>query len=122
MYLQRKAGVTICGRYDIVALFALVGRCVALQECGWVTVALRRFVGGFGPLFGAPKAEQEKSIGAFLRQCRSRQPAVRTATRVCGILKMALIIEFQMCFGAILCKNARQPRVYKAFGTRRKEV
>ena len=76
----------------------------------------------FCPLFGAPKAEQEKSIGAFLRQCRSRQPAVRTATRVCGILKMALIIEFQMCFGAILCKNARQPRVYKAFGTRRKEV
>ena len=32
MYLQRKAGVTICGRYDIVALFALVGRCVALQD------------------------------------------------------------------------------------------
>ena len=62
--------------------------------------------------FGAPKAEQEKSIGAFLRQCRSRQPAVRTATRGCGVLKMALIIEFQMCFGAILCKNARQPRVY----------
>ena len=72
--------------------------------------------------FGAPKAEQEKSIGAFLRQCRSRQPAVRTATRVCDILRLALIIKFQMCFGAILCKNARQPRVYKAFGTRRKEV
>ena len=42
--------------------------------------------------------------------------------RVCGILRLALIIEFQMCFGAILCKNTRQPRVYKDFGTRRKEV
>ena len=76
----------------------------------------------FGPLFGAPKAEQEKSIGAFLRQCRSRQPAVRTATRGCGILKMVLILRPRICFDAILCKNTRQPRVYKAFGTRRKEV
>lgn len=80
------------------------------------------FSGGFEQAFGAPKKKQEKGIGAFLRQCRSRQPAVRTATRVCGVLKMALIIEFQMWFGAILCKNARQPRVYKAFRTRRKEV
>ena len=66
MYLQRKAGVTICGRYYIVALFALVGRCVALQECGWVTVALRRFVGGFGPLFGAPKATAGESLWRFI--------------------------------------------------------
>ena len=80
------------------------------------------FWSGFDPLFGTPKAEQEKGIGAFPHLCRSRQPAVRTAMRVCGILRLALIIEFQMCFGAILCKNARQPRVYKAFGTRRKEV
>lgn len=103
-------------------MFALVGRFVASQERGRVTIAAPEVWSVFGPLFGAPKAEQEKSIGAFLRQCRSRQPAVRTATRVCGILRLALIIEFQMCFGAILCKNARQPRVYKAFGTRRKEV
>ena len=31
-------------------------------------------------------------------------------------MEMALIIGLRMCFGAILCKNARQPRVYKAFG------
>ena len=36
------------------------------------------FWSGFDPLFGTPKAEQEKGIGAFLRQRRSRQPAVRT--------------------------------------------
>ena len=103
-------------------VFAPVGRFVASQERERVRIAAPEIWSVFGPLFGAPKAEQEKSIGAFLRQCRSRQPAVRTATRVCGILRLALIIEFQMCFGAILCKNARLPRVYKAFGTRRKEV
>ena len=103
-------------------VFAPVSRCVASQERGRVRIATPGSWNVFGPLFGAPKAEQEKSIGAFLRQCRSRQPAVRTATRVCDILRLALIIKFQMCFGAILCKNARQPRVYKAFGTRRKEV
>ena len=102
--------------------FAPVGRFVASQERGRVTIAAPEVWSVFGPLFGAPKAEQEKSIGAFLRQRRSQQPAVRTATGVHGVLKMTLIIEFQMCFGAILCKNARQPRVYKAFGTRRKEV
>ena len=109
-------------RYKCSPVFAPVGRFVASQGRGRVRIAAPEVWSVFGPLFGAPKAEQEKSIGAFLRQCRSRQPAVRTATRVCGVLKMALIIEFQMCFGAILCKNARQPRVYKAFGTRRKEV
>ena len=63
-------------------------------------------------------AMELKSIGAFLRQCHSRQPAVRTATRVCGVLKMALILRARIGFDAIICKNARQPRVYKAFGTR----
>ena len=38
------------------------------------------FWSGFDPLFDTPKAEQEKGIGAFLRQRRSRQPAVRAAT------------------------------------------
>ncbi len=37
----------------------------------------------------------------------------------CGILRLALIIGLRMCFGAILCKNTRHPRVYKAFGGRR---
>mgnify|MGYP000783922725 CR=1 FL=1 len=69
--------------------------------------------------FGAPKAEQEKGIGAFPHLCRSRQPAVRAATGVCGILEMALIIGLQICFDAILCKNAHQSRVCKTFGTRR---
>ena len=101
---------------------APVGRCVASWERGRVRIAPWQVERGFGPIFGAPKSGQEKGIGAFPHLCRSRQPAVRTATRVCGILRLALIIEFQMCFGAILCKNARQPRVYKAFGTRRKEV
>ena len=118
MYLQRKAGVTICGRYDIVALFALVGRCVALQECGWVTVALRRFVGGFGPLFGAPKSGQEKAFGALLRHWLSRQPAVRTATEVFGALKLTLIMRWRICFGAISCENARLPSVCRTFGRR----
>ena len=54
-----------------------------------------------------------------MRQRRSRQPAVRTATRVCGVLRLTLIIGPRMYFGAILCKKARQPRVYKAFGGRR---
>ena len=61
-------------------------------------------------------------MALFRANALSQQPAVRTATRDCGVLKMALIIELRMCFGAILCKSARQPRVYKAFRTRRKEV
>ena len=35
---------------------------------------------------------------------------------------LTLIVGLRMCFGAILWKNAHQPHVYKAFGTRRKEV
>ena len=101
---------------------APVGRCVASWERGRVRIVPWQVERGFGPIFGAPKSGQEKAFGALLRHWPLRQPAVRTATRVCGILRLALIIEFQMCFGAILCKNARQPRVYKAFGTRRKEV
>ena len=101
---------------------APVGRCVASWERGRVRIAPPGILSGFGPIFGAPKSGQEKAFGALLRHWPLQQPAVRTATRVCGILRLALIIEFQMCFGAILCKNARQPRVYKAFGRRRKEV
>lgn len=71
-----------------------------------------------GELFGAPKAKPEKGIDAFPRQCRLRQPAARTATGVCGVLRLTLIFSLPICFDAILCKNARQPRVCKAFGTR----
>lgn len=74
---------------------------------------------GLPRLCGGRRKRQEKGIGAFLRQRRSRQPAVRTATRVCGVLRLTLIIGPRMYFGAILCKKARQPRVYKAFGGRR---
>lgn len=70
-------------------------------------------------LCGGRKQRQEKGIGAFLRQRRSRQPAVRTVTRVYGVLRLTLIIGPRMYFGAILCKKARQLRVYKAFGGRR---
>jgi len=75
-----------------------------------------------GPIFSAPKSEQEKGIGAFRANAYSRQPAVRTATRVCGVLRLTLIIGPRMYFGAILCKKARQPRIYKAFGGRRHSV
>lgn len=74
---------------------------------------------GLPRLCGGRRKRQEKGIGTFLRQRRSRQPAVRTATRVCGVLRLTLIIGPRMYFGAILCKKARQPRVYKAFGGRR---
>ena len=77
-----------------------------------------QFESGFGPIFGAPKSGQEKSIGAFSAPCHSRQPAVRTATRVCGILKLTLIVRRRICFGAISRKNARLPRVCRAFGRR----
>ena len=42
----------------------------------------------FGPLFGAPKAEQEKSIGAFLRQrlfTAARSASCRKGLRVLEI-------------------------------------
>ena len=74
---------------------------------------------GLPRLCGGRRKRQEKGIGAFLRQRRSRQPAVRTVTRVCGVFRLTLIIGPRMYFGAILCKKARQPRVYKAFGGRR---
>lgn len=95
---------------------APVGRCVALREHGRVRIAPWQFESGFGPIFGAPKLGQEKSIGAFLRQCHSQQPAVRTATEVFSALKMALIMRRRICFGAISCKNACLPRVCRAFG------
>ena len=46
-------------------------------------------------------------------------PQCGLPSRVCGVLRLTLIVRLQMCFGAILCKKARQPRVYKAFGGRR---
>ena len=101
---------------------AACGPMCGLAGLRWGTDTTQPIWARVGELFGAPKAGQEKSIGAFLRQCRSRQPAVRTATRVCGVLRLTLIIGPRMYFGAILCKKARQLRVYKAFGTRRKEV
>ena len=97
---------------------APVGCCVASWERGRVRIAPWQVERGFGPIFGAPKSGQEKSIGAFLRQCHSQQPAVRTATRVCGILKLTLIVRRRICFGAISRKNARLPRVCRAFGRR----
>lgn len=97
---------------------ALVGRCVASQACGRVTVAPRRFWDGFGPLFGVPKAGQEKAFGALLRHWLSRQPAVRIATEVFTVLKLTLIMRRRLCFGAISCKNARLSRVCRGFGRR----
>ena len=49
-------------------VFAPVSRCVASQEHGRVRIAAPEVWRDFGPLFGAPKAEQEKGIGAFPRQ------------------------------------------------------
>ena len=83
-----------------------VGRCVASWERGRVRIAPWQVERGFGPIFGAPKSGQEKGIGAFPHLCRSRQPAVRTATEVCATLKLTLIMRRRICFGAISCKNA----------------
>jgi len=41
------------------------------------------------------------------------------ATGGCGILRLTLIFSLPICFGAILWKNARLPRVFKGFGRRR---
>ena len=70
---------------------APVGRCVALREHGRARIAPWQFESGFGPIFGAPKSGQEKAFGALLRHWLSRQPAVRAATGVCGILRLTLI-------------------------------
>ena len=58
-------------------------------------------------------------MALFRANAHSQQPAVRTATRVCGILRLTLIVRLQMDFDAIFCKNARQPRVCKASDGRR---
>ena len=66
------------------------------------------------------RSRQFSSPSALATTHRSAPPqtALWTATRDCDVLKMVLIVGLQMCFDAILCKNTRQPRVYKAFGTR----
>ena len=83
-----------------------------LLRGGAASLPRKGFSGGFRGHFrlcGGRKKRQEKGIGAFLRQRRSRQPAVRTATRVCGVLRLTLIIGPRMYFGAILCKKAVSP-------------
>ena len=95
---------------------APVGRCVASWERGRVRIAPPGILSGFGPIFGAPKSVQEKAFGALLRHWPLQQPAVRTATEVCGTLKLTLIMRRRICFGAISCKNACLPRVCRAFG------
>ena len=113
------------GKFTATPRLAPVARGVAACEplCGlvgrrWGTDTTRPIWERVGELFGAPKAKQEKGIDAFPRQCRLRQPAARTATGVCGVLRLTLIFSLPICFDAILCKNARQPRACKAFGTR----
>ena len=71
--------------------FAPVSHCVTSPERKRVKIAPPGLLSGFGPIFGAPKSGQEKGIGAFPHPCRSRQPAVRAATGVCGILRLTLI-------------------------------
>ena len=97
---------------------AACGPMCGLAGRRWGTDTSQPIWARVGEFFGAPKAKQEKGIDAFPRQCRLRQPAVRTATGVCGVLRLTLIFSLPICFDAILCKNARQPRVCKAFGTR----
>ena len=71
--------------------FAPVSHCATSPERKRVKIAPPRLLSGFEPIFGAPKSGQEKGIGAFPHPCRSRQPAVRAATGVCGILRLTLI-------------------------------
>jgi len=97
---------------------APVGRCVASWERGRVRIVPWQVERGFGPIFGAPKSGQEKAFGALLRHWLSRQPAVRIATEVFTVLKLTLIMRRRICFGAISRKNARLPRVCRAFGRR----
>lgn len=108
-HAEPRAGCPPCCR-----LWAAVWPCGAEVGYGYLPAIWARV----GELFGAPKAKPEKGIDAFPRQCRLRQPAARTATGVCGVLRLTLIFSLPICFDAILCKNARQPRVCKAFGTR----
>ena len=51
-------------RYKCSPVFALVGRFVASQERGRVRIAAPEIWSVFGPLFGAPKAGQEKLVGS----------------------------------------------------------
>ena len=97
-------------------VFAPVSRCAASFGVGqrplpWrgIQSLFRADFCGLPRLCGGRRKRQEKGIGAFLRQRRSRQPAVRTATRVCGVLRLTLIIGPRMYFGAILCKKPVSP-------------
>ena len=72
-------------------VFAPVSRCVPSQERKRIMIVPPGILNSFWPIFDAPKSGQEKGIGAFPHLCRSRQPAVRAATEVCGILRLTLI-------------------------------
>ena len=61
-----------------------------------------------GPIFSAPKSEQEKGIGAFRANAYSQQPAVRAAARVCGFWKLTLFSRFPERFDAKFEKSRRK--------------
>ena len=71
-----------------------------------------------GPIFSAPKSEQEKGIGAFLHHCHSQQPAVRVATRVCWLRRMTLFLRLPELFDAKFEKGPRKAPCYKALRRR----
>ena len=96
------------------AVFAPVIRCVASQERRRVKIAPRQF-GVFSARFScAENGAGEKGIGAFLRRCWSRQPAVQAATRDCGVVKMALFSETPEPFDAKFEKNPRKVLCHRA--------
>lgn len=68
-------------------VFAPVSRCVPSQEHRQVKIAPGIF-DRFGPIFSAPKKEQEKGIGAFPRQrpfTAARSASCRKGLRVLEI-------------------------------------
>jgi len=97
------------------AVFAPVSRCVVSQERRRVKIAPRQF-GVFSARFScAENGAGEKGIGAFLRRCWSRQPAVQAATRDCGVVKMALFSETPEPFDAKFEKKSPQSPVPQGF-------
>ena len=89
-------------------LFRRVSPCVPSQERKRIMIVPPGILNSFWPIFDAPKSGQEKGIGAFLRQCRSRQPAVRAAARVCGFWKLTLFSRFPERFDAKFEKSRRK--------------
>ena len=87
---------------------AACGPLCGLAGRRWGTDTFQPIWARVGELFGAPKAKQEKGIGAFRANAYSQQPAVRAAARVCGFWKLTLFSRFPERFDAKFEKSRRK--------------